>query len=95
MSLAAALAAVVMDAARSIAASAVTLTELEPIWTALSPQSLALFREFVQLRLVPVVGAWIWSPVATWLLATPVTLELMALGFLLLVAGSRKQRRSA
>jgi hypothetical protein len=91
--IAAALAAVTVDAARSIAASMVTLTELEPVWFSLSPESLARFQEFVQIRLVPPLGSWVWNPVTTTFLTGPVSVELAILGFLLLLLGVPRPRR--
>jgi hypothetical protein len=94
IALTAALAAVIMDAARSIAASGVRLTELQPLWLALSPESFAAFREFVQVRLAPSLGTWLWDPLTVSVLAGPVSVELVALGFALLLAGARRKRRA-
>jgi hypothetical protein len=89
---AAALGVVAVDAARSIAASAVTLTELEPVWFALNPESLARFEEFVQIRLAPTLGAWVWNPVATTVLTGPLLAELAIAGFLLLLVAAPRRR---
>ena len=88
---AAALGAVIMDGARSIAASAVTLTALEPFWLSVHPASFGWFREFVLVRLAPTVGEWIWSPLTTGVLASPVSVAFAGLGFLALVVGAGRR----
>jgi hypothetical protein len=90
--IAAALAAVAIDAARSLAASQVMLTELEPVWFALSPESLARFQEFVQVRLTPPLGAWVWNPVTRSVLTGPLSVELAIAGFLLLLLSTPRRR---
>jgi hypothetical protein len=70
----------------------VTLTEVEPVWFALSPETLVRFEDFVQVQLAPTVGAWVWSPVTTAVLTGPVAVELAILGFLLLLLGARRRR---
>jgi hypothetical protein len=90
--IAAALAAIVVDTAQSIAASTVTLTEIGSTWSALSPETLVRVQEFVQVRLVPILGEWVWNPVTTSLLTMPVSLQLAVLGFLLLFAGAPRRK---
>jgi hypothetical protein len=68
------------------------LTELQQLWLALNPESFAAFRAFVQVRLAPNAGEWLWDPLTVSVLAGPVSVELVALGFVLLLAGARRNR---
>src|SRR6185295_16015839 len=86
--IAAALLAVVFDAARSIAASAPTLTSFETAWFALDPASLAAFELFVRIR-AGEAGA---EPVVAWILAAPASAVLTAAGFILVLVGAPRGR---
>jgi hypothetical protein len=89
----AAMAAVVADAARSIAASSVSLNEIGPTWRAINPASFQGFTDAVHTQLEPNPGNWVWDPVITWLLGLPASLVLTLLGFLLVLLGAPRRRR--
>jgi hypothetical protein len=86
--LAAALAAIAIDAARSIAASAVTLTELGPAWSAVNAASLAAFRRMV----VPNGGASLWDWIVTSILMLPLSVALTIAGFAFIFLGAPRPR---
>lgn len=78
--LAGALVALVVDGARSIAASEIVLTPLAALWLAISPTSLDAARVSVESRLHP----WLWDPLIATLLLAPASaaLALVGAGFL-------------
>ena len=89
--IAAALLAVVLDAARSIAASAVTLTSVEGVWFGVDPASLVAVEQFIRLRAAE-AGA---QPALDWILAAPASVVLTTVGFLLVLVGAPRGRRAA
>ena len=93
--LAAALAAVVVDGARSIAVSSLTMTPLGTTWFALSPQSLAAAQAAVHQSVEPVLGSWVWNPVIQWVLLRPTWLVFGVAALVLLLAARRPRRRRA
>lgn len=84
---AAAFVALVIDGARSIAASEITVTPLQPVVEALDPGVLIRAQTAAEGHSV----SWIWDPAALWLLAQPTFAVLGVLALLLLVIG-RKPR---
>jgi hypothetical protein len=86
-----ALVAVVVDAAKSIGASALTMTPLGTALFTLAPSALVATQEFVQQR----IGAWVWDPVIQWLLLLPTWAVLGFFGFLLTYLGRRRRVRLA
>jgi hypothetical protein len=93
--LAAALVAIVIDGARSIAVSSVTMTPLGTTWFSISPSSLGAAQAAVQRNVEPVIGAWVWNPVIQWILLRPTWLVLGAVAMVLLLFGRRPRRRRA
>src|SRR5947209_20493458 len=91
--LAAALAMLTVDVARSIAASGLSLTDIGPTWFVLSPQTLARTEQFLKVEVAPTVGTWIWDPVTVTLLMLPASVALTVLGFLLTILGAPRLRR--
>ena len=91
--LAAALVAVVIDTARSIAASAPTLTSFETAWFALDPASFSAAEQFIRVRAAAAVGDPASEPVISWVLAAPASAVLTVAGFLLVLAGAARRRR--
>jgi hypothetical protein len=89
------LVALVIDAAKSIAASALTMTPLGSTLFTLAPSSLVATQGFVQQKIEPYVGGWLWDPFIQWLLLTPTWVVLGFLGFLLTWLGSRRRIRTA
>ena len=90
-----ALVAVVIDAAKTIAASGLTMTPLGAALFTLAPSSLVAAQGFVQTRIEPYVGGWLWDPVIQWILLLPTWAILAFLGFLLTYLGRRRRVRRA
>lgn len=80
----------VIDATRSIAASALTLTSLGKNWQTVAPQSLEAARRFVEQSAWP-AG---WTHIAVPLLSLP-AFAVFAVLALLLYAGGHRRRRGA
>jgi hypothetical protein len=93
--IAGALVALVIDATKSIASSALTVTQLGPTWYALSPSTLLAAQRFVERQIEAYVGNWLWDPLILWVLMLPTWAVLAALGFLLAYLGRRRRRRRA
>ena len=90
-----ALVALVVDATKSIAASALTVTPLGLTFYALAPSTLISVQEFVQQKIEPTVGGWLWDPVIQWILLLPTWAVLGAIGFLFTYLGRRRRIRAA
>ncbi|HEY5082863.1 MAG TPA: hypothetical protein VII91_13270 [Bauldia sp.] len=89
------LVALVVDAAKSIAASALTMTPLGAALHTLAPATLLSAQAFVQQDVEPYLGHWIWDPVIQWILLLPTWAVLGFLGFLLTYLGRRRRLRVA
>ena len=89
------LVALVIDATKTIAASALTMTPLGMAWYSLAPTTLISVQEFVQQRIEPYVGNWLWDPVIQWILLLPTWVVFGAFGFLLTYLGRRRRVRTA
>jgi hypothetical protein len=86
------LVALVIDATKTIAASALTVTPFGgSISAALGPAALMSVQEFVQQRIETYVGNWLWDPVIQWFLLLPTWAMLGAAGFLLTYLGRRRR----
>lgn len=79
----------VLDATRSIAASALVMTPLATSWSAASPDTLGQAETFVRQRLDPLL----WDPVAASILALPGFAVFAGLALLLYAVGRRPERQ--
>jgi len=86
-----ALAAVAVDAAKDLAASAVTFTPISATMAVLVPAALPATEDFVHTHIEPYVGHWVWDPAAQWLLALPTWAVLGVIGFLFTWLGRRRR----
>lgn len=80
----------VVDATRTVAASALVLTPLAESWASVFPDSLAAVQEFLADRIHPAA----WDPVMTSVLALPGFVVFAALAFILYAIGRRPRRRA-
>jgi len=80
----------VVDATRSVAASALVMTPLNASWLAVSPDTRAAFETFVRAKAYPLV----WDGIIAWVLAQPGFAVFAVLAFLLHAIGYRRQRRN-
>lgn len=78
----------VLDATRSVAASAPVMTPLAESWRAVSPETLDALSAAVQANLYPAI----WDPGMLWVLSLPGFAVFAALAFLLFAAGHRPAR---
>jgi len=90
-----ALVAITIDAAKSIAASTLVLTPFGAALHALAPATLLAAQTFVQQRIEPHLGGWVWDPVIQSILLLPTAAVLGAIGLLFTYLGSRRPRRAA
>jgi len=79
----------VVDATRSVAASALVLTPLNASWLAVSPDTRSAFESLVRDR----VSRLLWDGVIAWVLGQPGFAVFAALAFLFYAIGYRRQRR--
>ncbi|MEZ5810145.1 MAG: hypothetical protein R3D45_01915 [Rhizobiaceae bacterium] len=79
----------VLDGARSIAASAVTLKPLGVSWYETSPDTLNLAQAVVQRYLSPVI----WDPFMIWVLNQPGFAVMAILSLLFYLLGYKRKRR--
>ena len=93
--IAGAMVALVVDATKSIASSALTVTPLGLAWASISPASLMSVQRFVQQQIEAYVGHWLWDPLIQWVLLLPTWAILGALGFLLTWAARPRSRKAA
>jgi hypothetical protein len=89
--IAGALVALVIDATKTIAASALTFTPLGLAWANLSQASLMSAQEFVQQKVEAYTGHWLWDPLIQGILLLPTWAVLGAAGFLLTWLGRRRR----
>lgn len=90
-----ALVAVVVDAAKTIAVSSLTMTSLGDTLFKLAPSALLASQEFVQRKIEPYVGGWLWDPFIQGLLHLPTWAILAAIGFFLTYLGRKRRIRVA
>lgn len=93
--IAGALVALVIDGAKTIAASSLTVTPLGLAWFTISPASLMQTQEFVQRRVESFIGHWLWDPVIQWILMAPTWAVLGIVGAWLLYLGRPRRLDSA
>lgn len=79
----------VLDATRSVAASALVMTPLNSSWLAVSPDTRAAFETFVRAKANPIV----WDGGIAWVLAQPGFAVFAVLALLLYAIGYRRRRR--
>jgi hypothetical protein len=79
----------VLDATRTVAASALVLTPLNTSWLAVSPDTRAAFETFVRAK----AGSTVWDGGVAWVLGQPGFAVFAALAFLLYAIGYRRERR--
>lgn len=90
ISLAIAVVLAVLDATRTVAASALVMTPLGESWLAVSPDTLATARKFTETTLHPLL----WDPVMAGILRMPGFAVFGALALILYVIGHRPARRA-
>jgi hypothetical protein len=93
--IAGALVALVVDATKSVAASALIVTPLGAAWSDLNVATLMSAQEFVQRNIEPTIGRWLWDPVIQTILLLPTWGILGGLGFLLTWLGRPRRLKSA
>ena len=81
----------VLDATRSIAASALVMTPLNASWVAVSPHTLDVIHDLILRKVHPLL----WDPVMVRILDLPGFVVFAALAFLLAAIGRRPARREA
>ena len=86
------LAAAVVDATKSIAASSLTVTSVGQWWFSLSRTSLDATRQIVQGSIDPHIGGWLWDPVIQTLLSLPTWLALGVPGAVLIAIAPTARR---
>lgn len=87
-----ALVALVVDATRTIASSALSITPAGATWYALAPVSLMNTQMFVQQQVEAYIGQWLWDPVIQSFLLLPTWAVLGAAGFGLMYLGQWRRR---
>jgi hypothetical protein len=90
-----ALVAATLDAAKSIAASAVIMTPLGATLHALAPATLLAAQAFVQRSIEPHIGGWVWEPGIQSILLLPTWVVLGLIGFGFTYLGRRRVHRAA
>ncbi|SIT56305.1 Signal peptide protein [Mesorhizobium prunaredense] len=78
----------VVDATRSVAASAPVMTPLNTSWLAVSPDTRSAFESFVRDKL----GPPLWDGAIAWVLNQPGFAVFAALAFILYMIGYRRER---
>jgi hypothetical protein len=78
----------VLDATRSVAASALVMTPLNTTWLAVSPDTRSAFESFVRDKINPLL----WDGAIVWVLNQPGFAVFAVLAFILYAIGFRRQR---
>ena len=91
--IAGALVALVVDGAKTVAASALTTTSIDETWAYAGPEGRAAAEKWIKAEVEPTVGTWLWDPALRTVLAVPTFAVLGVAGGLLGWAG-RKRRLS-
>jgi len=76
----------VLDATRTVAASALVMTPLGESWSATFPASLASLQAFLEAKV-----SWLWDPILTAILKLPGFAVLGAIAFLLYAIGHKPE----
>ena len=79
----------VLDATRSVAASALVMTPLNSSWLAVSPDTRAAFETFVRAKASPII----WDSGIAWVIAQPGFAVFAVAALLLYAIGYRRRRR--
>lgn len=80
----------VLDATRSVAASALVMTPLNSSWLAVSPDTRSAFESFVRDKVNPLL----WDGAIAWVLSQPGFAVFAVLALILYAIGYRRQRPS-
>jgi hypothetical protein len=80
----------VLDATRSVAASALVMTPLNSSWLAVSPDTRSAFESYVRDKLGPLL----WDGAIAWVLNQPGFAVFAVLAFILYAIGYRRPRRT-
>jgi hypothetical protein len=88
--LAAALVALIVDGAKSIAASELVTTPLGLAWSQLAPTSLIQTQFAIEEHLGQ---PWLWDVLTEWVLSAPVWATVGLLGLILMLLGRRRRRK--
>lgn len=80
----------VLDATRSVAASALVMTPLNTSWLAVSPDTRSAFESFIRDKVNPML----WDSAIAWVLNQPGFAVFAVAAFILYAIGYRRQRRS-
>ncbi|MEO5755521.1 MAG: hypothetical protein ABIQ51_01575 [Mesorhizobium sp.] len=80
----------VLDATRTVAASALVLTPLNASWLAVSPDTRAAFETFIRGKVNPLL----WDGAIAWVLNQPGFAVFAVLAFLLYALGYRRRPRT-
>ena len=91
VSLAVAVIMAVLDATRTVAASALVTTPLRTSWLAVSPDTFNATENFVREKAGPLV----WDSAANWVLGLPGFAVFLALAFILSLIGHKPARKAA
>jgi len=78
----------VIDATRSVAASALVMTPLNASWLAVSPDTRGAFESYVRAKAGPLV----WDGAVAWVLSQPGFAVFAVLALLLYAIGYRRRR---
>jgi hypothetical protein len=89
--LAAGFVALVRDGTKSIAGNAVFTTALSEDWTNIHASSLQALEAAVARHVDPLVGGWVWDPVALGILSAPTFVALGVIGSIMILVGRRKK----
>jgi hypothetical protein len=80
----------VLDATRTVAASALVMTPLNTSWLAVSPDTRGAFETFVRVKINPLL----WDGAIAWVLNQPGFAVFAVLAFILYAIGYRRERRT-
>ena len=82
--------AAVLDAARSVGASQLTMTSLQESWQSISASSLALAETSIKTHIYPIL----WDPLMLWILEAPTFVIFALLAFLFYAMGYKRENRA-
>jgi hypothetical protein len=82
--------AAVLDAARSVGASQLTMTSLQESWQSISPSSLALAETSIKTHIYPIL----WDPLMLWILEAPTFVIFALLAFLFYAVGYKRENKA-
>lgn len=82
--------AAVLDAARSVGASQLTMTSLRDSWQSISASSLALVETSIKTHTYPML----WDPLMRWILEAPTFIIFALLACLFYAVGYKRENRA-